>query len=91
MKVVFNILGVVSFCFFLLKLFIHFFLDNKSGYGFKFSFFSGIQYFLSYDKKVAPELILWKKRCNYLYKIFLLTFVTCLILATFYFTLVGVP
>lgn len=83
MKTVFSILSTLSFCFFLVKLFIHLFLDNKSGYDFKFSIFSAIQYFLLYDKEVVPELFLWKKGCNYFYKLFLTSFLACLIIGIF--------
>ena len=77
MKVITIILGTLStasFFLFILKVIIHCYLDNNNGYAFKFSFLSGMGYFLPYNKKVNPEFNKTRKTCNYVLKLVFIFF-----------------
>jgi len=77
MESVFKISGYVSFILFIIKVFIHLYLNSKNGYTEKMSFFPLIEFFFFYDKKVETEYGKLKRVCNTIY----LTAIACFILS----------
>lgn len=64
MNILYGILGIAPFLLFMIKFFIHLYLDDIHGYGVKFSYSWMISYFMYYDKTVSKEYEKLKSVCN---------------------------
>lgn len=69
MTIIFAAFALTTFIGFVIKFFMHAYLDSQNGFDVKFSPFLAIEYVLLYDKDVEPEFQNLKKLCNSILKI----------------------
>ena len=77
---IFKISGYVSFILFIIKLFIHLYLNSKNGHIVRMSYSSLLDFFSYYNKQVTTEYERLKRRCNTIYFIAVAGFILSLIM-----------